>query len=332
MFHFNHPEVLWLLVLIPLLAFLKGRRGDAAAIRYSTAQTARALAGARKSRAGKAVAALRMLALGFLVVALARPQIVHGTSQVDASGIDIILGVDVSSSMKALDFTINGKPANRIDVVKRVVSRFIDERPNDRIGLVVFAGRPYMVSPLTLDHDWLQQRLETVKTGMVEDGTAIGSAIASCVNRLRGQKAKSKVVILLTDGMNNAGKVPPLIAAEAAEALGIKVYTIGAGSRGEASVPVTDRFGNRKLARARVDIDEETLNKVARMTNAHYFRATDTDSLGRIYDEINNLEKTSRKITRFENRKEVFLWAALPALLLLAFELILGHTRFRRLP
>ncbi|MBW1733158.1 MAG: VWA domain-containing protein [Deltaproteobacteria bacterium] len=332
MFHFNHPEVLWLLVLIPLLAFLKGRRGDAAAIRYSTAQTARALAGARKSRAGKAVAALRMLALGFLVVALARPQIVHGTSQVDASGIDIILGVDVSSSMKALDFTINGKPANRIDVVKRVVSRFIDERPNDRIGLVVFAGRPYMVSPLTLDHDWLQQRLETVKTGMVEDGTAIGSAIASCVNRLRGQKAKSKVVILLTDGMNNAGKVPPLIAAEAAEALGIKVYTIGAGSRGEASVPVTDRFGNRKLARARVDIDEETLNKVARMTNAHYFRATDTDSLGRIYDEINKLEKTSRKITRFENRKEVFLWAALPALLLLAFELILGHTRFRRLP
>jgi len=197
---------------------------------------------------------------------------------------------------------------------------------------VAFAGRPYMVSPLTLDHDWLQQRLETVKTGMVEDGTAIGSAIASGVNRLRDQKAKSKIVILLTDGMSNAGKISPLTAAEAAEALGIKVYTIGAGSRGEVQVPVTDQQGNRRLVRAKVDIDEDTLKKVARMTNAHYFRATDTDSLNKIYDEINKLEKTTRKIKKFERRNEMFLWAALPALLLLVFELILGQTRFRRLP
>jgi len=332
MFHFNHPEVLWLLLLVPPLAFLKGRRGLAAAVRYSTVQTARDLAGARRSQAGKWLSALRMLALGMLIVALARPQIVHGTSEVEASGIDILLGVDVSGSMEALDFTIKGQPANRIDVVRKVVSRFIDERPNDRIGLVAFAGRPYMVSPLTLDHQWLQQRLEDMRTGMVEDGTAIGSAIASCVNRLRDEKAKSKVVILLTDGMNNAGKVSPLTAAEAAEALGIKVYTIGAGSRGEVPVPVTDPFGNRKLVRARVDIDEATLQKVAQMTGANYYRATDTDSLSKIYDEINTLETTTQKIKKFEHHSEMFLWAAIPALLLLGLELFLGQTRLRRLP
>jgi len=332
MFHFSHPEVLWLLLLLPALAFLRGRRGLSPALRYSTVQTARALAGPRRSTAGKWLGALRLLALGMLIVALARPQIVHGTSEVEASGIDILLGLDVSGSMEALDFTINGKPASRIDVVKQVVSRFIQERPNDRIGLVAFAGRPYMVSPLTLDHDWLQQRLESVRSGMVEDGTAIGSAIASGVNRLRDQKATSKIMILLTDGMNNAGKVSPLTAAEAAEALGIKVYTIGAGSRGEVPVPVTDAFGNRRMALAKVDIDEDTLQKVARMTGGAYDRATDTDSLARIYDHINQLEKTTQKIKKFETHNEMFLWAALPALLLLGLELFLGQTRFRRLP
>ena len=332
MFHFDHPQVLWLLTILPLLAFLKGRRGTAAAVRYSTAQTARLLAGARRSTAGRWLGALRMIALGFLVVALARPQIVHGTSEVDASGIDILLALDVSGSMEAMDFTIKGEPANRVDVVKRVVSRFIDERPNDRIGLVAFAGRPYMVSPLTLDHNWLQERLESIKTGMVEDGTAIGSAIASGVNRLREQKAKSKVVILLTDGMNNAGKVSPVTAAEAAEALGIKIYTIGAGSRGEVPVPVTDQFGNRRIVRARVDIDEETLGKVAQMTGAQYYRATDTDSLEKIYGEINKLETTTRKITKFENRNELFSWSVMAVLFFLGIELFLGQTKFRRLP
>jgi Ca-activated chloride channel family protein len=332
MFHFDQPEVLWLLVLLPLLALLRGRRGTAAAIRYSSAQTAKAIAGARKSRAGRWLGALRMLALGALVVALAQPQIVHGTSEVDASGIDIILAVDVSGSMEALDFTIDNEPANRVDVVKEVVSRFIDERPNDRIGLVAFAGRPYMISPLTLDHQWLQKRLKTIHPGMVEDGTAIGSAIGTSINRLRNQKAKSRIVILLTDGMNNAGKILPVTAAEAAETLGIKVYTIGAGSRGEVPVPVTDRFGNKKIVRAKVDIDEKTLKKVAQMTDAHYYRATDTDSLKRIYSDINKLETTTRKIKKFEHRNEMFIWAALGALLLLGLELTLKQTRFRRLP
>jgi len=332
MFHIAHPEVLWLLLLLPALALLNGRRGLSPAVRYSTVQTARLLAGGRRSAAGKWLGGLRLLALGMLIVALARPQIVHGTSEIEASGIDILLGLDVSGSMEALDFTIHGKPASRIDVVKEVVSKFIEERPNDRIGLVAFAGRPYMVSPLTLDHDWLQQRLESVRSGMVEDGTAIGSAIASCVNHLRDQKAKSKIVILLTDGMNNSGKVSPLTAAEAAEALGIKIYTIGAGSRGEVPVPAIDPFGNQKMVMAKVDIDEETLQKVARMTGGTYDRATDTDSLAKIYNHINRLETTTQKMKKFETHNEMFLWAALPALLLLGLELFLGQTRFRRLP
>ncbi len=332
MFHFDHPEVLWFLALLPLLAFLRGRKGAAAAIRYSSAQTAKAIASARKSRAGKWLGTLRILALGALVVALAEPQIVHGTSEVDASGIDIILAVDVSGSMEALDFTINDEPANRVEVVKQVVSRFIEERPDDRIGLVAFAGRPYMVSPLTLDHQWLQKRLQTIHPGMVEDGTAIGSALGSSINRLRDQKAKSKVVILLTDGMNNAGKILPVTAAEAAETFGIKIYTIGAGSRGEVPVPITDQFGNRKIVRAKVDIDEKTLKHVAQMTGAQYYRATDTDSLEKIYNDINKLETTTRKIKKFEHRNEMFLWAALGALLLMGIELTLNQTRFRRLP
>jgi len=332
MFHFDQPEVLWLLALLPLLAFLRGRRGAAVAIRYSSAQTAKAIAGARKSRAGKWLGTLRILALGALVVALAQPQIVHGTSEVDAGGIDIILAVDVSGSMEALDFTINNEPANRVEVVKQVVSRFIEERPNDRIGLVAFAGRPYMVSPLTLDHHWLQRRLQTIRPGMVEDGTAIGSALGSSVNRLRDQKAKSRIVILLTDGMNNSGKILPVTAAEAAETLGIKIYTIGAGSRGEVPVPITDKFGNQKIVRAKVDIDENTLKQVAQMTGAQYYRATDTDSLEKIYNDINKLETTTRKIKKFEHQNEMFWWAALGALLLMGIELTLNQTRFRRLP
>jgi len=332
MFHFDHPEVLWLLALLPLLAFLRGRKGSAAAIRYSSAQTAKAIAGARKSRAGKWLGTLRILALGALVVALAQPQIVYGTSEVDANGIDIVLAVDVSGSMEALDFTINNEPANRVEVVKQVVSRFIEERPNDRIGLVAFAGRPYMVSPLTLDHQWLQKRLQTIHPGMVEDGTAIGSALGSSINRLRDQKAKSRIVILLTDGMNNAGKILPATAAEAAETFGIKIYTIGAGSRGEVPVPITDKFGNKKIIRAKVDIDEKTLKRVAQMTGAQYYRATDTDSLEKIYKDINKLETTTRKIKKFEHRNEMFLWAALGALLLMGIELTLKQTRFRRLP
>ena len=289
---FVHPELLWLLLLLPLLAILRGRRGPAPALIFSSISVARSIAGNRKARPGRLLGILRLTAIGLIIISMARPQWGNTTTEIEASGIDILLAVDISGSMEARDFTLQGRAANRLDVVKSVVATFIRERPNDRIGLVAFAGRPYMVCPLTLDHDWLQQRLDSLKTGMVEDGTAIGSAIASGVNRLRDRDAKSRIQILLTDGMNNAGKVSPLTAAEAAETLGIKVYTIGAGTRGEAPMPVQDQFGRKRLMRVKVDIDEESLSKVAEITGAKYFRATDTRSLEKIYEGNYQKNKT----------------------------------------
>jgi len=332
MIRFLHPELLWLLAALPLAAILRGRRGPQAALRFSSLAAIAGSGRLPRSRAGMWRTAMRLLVLGAVIVALARPQLHRGTTEIEASGIDIMLAVDVSSSMEALDFERAGRPENRVEAVKRVVARFIEERPNDRIGLVAFAGRPYLVSPLTLDHDWLGKRLETLHPGMMEDGTAIGSAIAAATNRLRDEGAKSRIAILLTDGMNNAGEVAPLTAAEAARSLGTKVYTIGAGTRGEAPVPVRDAFGRERIAMAKVDLDEDTLTKVAEMTGARYFRATDADSLASIYAEINRLETSPRKIKRFEQSEELFAWALLPGLALLALELAFAHTRFRSLP
>jgi Ca-activated chloride channel family protein len=255
-----------------------------------------------------------------------------GQAPLTASGIDIVLGLDVSGSMKALDFKVDGQRVNRIDVVKSVVRRFIDERPNDRIGIVAFAGAPYLISPPTLDHDWLRQNLDRVTVGGADDGTAIGSAIAASVNRLRGSRASSKVVILLTDGMNNAGKVSPMAAAEAAKAMGVKIYTIAVGVRGEAPVPVTDEFGNTRLAMAKVDVDQKTLQAVANLTGGAFYRATDTDSLEHIYDRINALEKTTQVAQVAGRQQELFAWAVLPGLALLGVGFGLDNTRWRRLP
>ena len=324
---FLHPELLWLLCLLPLLALLRGRRGPAPALLFSTTAIAALLAQGRQARPGHLLTALRLLAIGLLIAAMAQPQLGKTTTEIKASGIDILLVVDVSGSMQALDFTLHGNPADRLDVVKSVVSQFIDARPNDRIGLVAFAGKPYMVSPLTLDHDWLRKRLEALSIGMVEDGTAIGSAIGAGINLLREKDAKSRIMILLTDGMNNAGKVPPLVAAEAAETLQIKIYTIGAGTRGEAPMPIVDNFGQKRLVRARVDIDEDTLTKMAQMTGARYFRATDTQSLQKIYDAINAMETTTRTMKNFEQYRELFPFLVLAALLLFGLELLREHQR-----
>lgn len=318
---FVHPELLWLLTLLPVLAYFHGRRGAAPALLFSSTTLAASLAGGKKTRPGALYLLLRLGVLFTLILAVARPQLGSSTTEIEASGIDILLAVDVSGSMEAMDFTLGGKATNRLEVVKKVVDEFIDQRPNDRIGLLAFSGRPYLVSPLTLDHNWLRKRLESLRIGMIEDGTAIGSAIGSGTNRLRDRKSKSRILILLTDGMNNAGRIPPLIAAEAAETLNIKVYTIGAGTRGEAPMPVTDGFGRRRLIRAKVDIDEQTLTKVAEMTGARYFRATDTTSLAKIYDEINTMETTTRTIKKFENYRELFVYFVFGALILLGLEL-----------
>src|SRR5467141_2247788 len=215
-----------------MVMLLRGRRGPVAAIEFSDVGLAREVARSSRARVGRWVWLLPLLAAALMIVGLARPQRTHSRTEVTANGIDIVLGLDVSGSMQALDFTVDNYRVNRIAVVKSVVSKFIDERPNDRIGLIAFAASPYIVSPLTLDHDWLQQNLERINVGIGDDGTAIGSAIAAAVNHLRTTTAKSKVVILLTDGVNNSGKISPLAAAEAARALGVKVYTIGVGVRG----------------------------------------------------------------------------------------------------
>ena len=332
MIKFLYPSVLWLLALLPLLALLRGRRGPVASVRFSSADIARQVARETKSRAGRWAAPLTLLALAAIIVALARPQLGRSTSTVEASGVDMILALDCSGSMEALDFKVDGKPLDRLGVVKSVVSKFIDARPNDRIGLVGFAGAPYLVSPLTLDHDWLDQNLDRVQVGTVEDGTAIGAALATSVNRLRDQPGKSKIVVLLTDGQNNSGKILPETAAQAAKALGVKVYTIGAGAQGEAPIPVTDSFGNRRLAMATVDVDEEALQKIADETGGKFFRATDTESLAAIYGEIDRMETTTHELKKFEHRTELASWAIFPALALLGGGVALGQTRYRRLP
>jgi Ca-activated chloride channel family protein len=325
MTRFLQPEWFWLMALLPVVMLWHGRRGPVAAIEYSDVSLAREVARSTRSRMGLLVWALPLLAGALMIVGLARPQRTHSRTEVTANGIDIVLGLDVSGSMQALDFRIDHQRVNRIEVVKSVVSKFIDERPDDRIGLIAFAGAPYLVSPITLDHDWLQQNLERVTVGGTDDGTAIGSAIAAGVNRLRLTPAKSKVVILLTDGVNNTGKISPLAAAEAARAMGVKIYTVGVGVRGDAPIPVRDAAGNTRLIMAKVDVDEKTLQAVADETGGKFYRATDTDSLQKIYEQINRFEK-------FERTEELYPWALIPSLAILGLSLILRHTRLRRLP
>jgi len=333
MTRFLQPECFWLLLLLPLVMLWRGRRGPVAAIEYSDVGLARDLARGSRSRIGGWVWVLPILAGALMIAGLARPQRDHSRTEVIANGIDIVLGLDVSGSMQALDFAIDNQRVNRIEVVKSVVSKFIEQRPNDRIGLIAFAGAPYLVSPITLDHDWLQQNLERVNVAAAaNDGTAIGSAIAAGVNRLRTTAAKSKVIILLTDGVNNAGKISPLAAAEAARALGVKIYTIGVGVRGKAPIPLKDQAGRMHLIMAEVDVDEKTLQAVAEETGGKFYRATDTDSLQKIYEQINRFEKSAQTVQKFEHVEELYPWALIPALAVLGLGLILQHTRLRRLP
>jgi Ca-activated chloride channel family protein len=329
---FAQPQMLWLLFLIPLISWLKGKIGGTPGVMFSTTKTIAKIGGRRRSRAGDFLTGLLYVALACLILALARPQLGKTITRTQASGVDIMLVIDVSRSMLAEDFTIGGQRANRLEAVKGVTEQFIKERPNDRIGIVAFAGRPYLVSPLTLDHDWLIQNLDRTRIGLVEDGTAIGSALASASNRLKDKEAKSKLVVLLTDGDNNAGRVTPLTAAEAAKALGIKVYTIGSGSRGNAPFPFVDPFGRTVYRQIPVEFDEESLQQIATMTGGSYFRATDTQSLQRIFDEIDQLEKSEVEVQKVAQYRDLFPWFVLVGTMLLAAETLLGQTIWRRLP
>lgn len=327
--HFASPYYLWLLALIvPMIAYYVWRaRQGGAAIQISTVEGV--------LRAPKSVRyylrhlpfVLRTAAYALLVVALARPQGIEQNVRTSTEGIDIMLSIDVSGSMLARDF----KP-DRITAAKEVAASFISDRVGDRLGLVVFAGEAFTQSPLTTDQSTLQTLLARIRSGLIEDGTAIGNGLATAINRLRESEAKSKVIILLTDGINNRGEIAPMTAAEIARAQGIRVYTIGVGSRGTAPYPAVDMFGNMTFINQKVEIDEKALTEIARLTGGRYFRATDKEKLQAIYDEINQLEKSRVEVTERITYHELFLGWVLAALALLTAELLLSNLVLKRIP
>jgi len=339
-FEFHSPYLLWLLLLLPLLFLLRGRKGRAPALIFSSTSIAKEVSRLHRVKAGNILFFFRIIALTLLLMALARPQLGKGFSEVESSGVDIMLAVDISSSMLALDFSTSNRPVTRIDVSKSVLDYFIRRRRNDRIGLIAFAGNPYLVSPLTLNHDWIEQNMERLQPGLIEDGTAIGSAIAMCVNRMRDLRSKSRLVILLTDGANNSGKISPITAAEAAASFNTKVYTIAIGKEGVVPSYFLDQngqiaknpFGEPYIAEATFPVDMEMLDNIAKITNAQAYRAEDLDQLKKIYDDIDQLEKTEVKLQRYSEYVELYPWFVIAGLLLLGTELILANTRLRQVP
>ncbi len=327
--NFASPHYLWLFVALPLL------------VAYYVWQTRRGGASIRISSVGGAVGApktvrywlrhvpfaLRIAALGLLMVALARPQGIEENARTNTEGIDIVLAIDVSGSMLARDF----KP-DRITAAKEVAGDFIADRVGDRLGLVVFAGEAFTQSPLTTDQGTLQTLLARIRSGLIEDGTAIGNGLATAINRLRESEAKSKVIILLTDGVNNRGEIAPLTAAEIARAQGIRVYTIGVGTQGMAPYPAVDMFGNMTFVQQQVEIDEKTLREIAGLTGGKYFRATDKAKLEAIYDEINQLEKSKIEVFSHITHHELYLEWVLAAMALLLVEFLLTHLVLKRIP
>ncbi|MFH1458042.1 MAG: VWA domain-containing protein [Candidatus Omnitrophota bacterium] len=329
---FHNPFVLLLLPFAVLAVFYAHRRNKSGGFRFSSGELLSDLKSSLRVVLSRRLYLLRILSVVFLIVALTRPQSPIAHSKIEAEGIDIVLVLDSSTSMLAEDFIVGGRRESRIEVVKNAVRDFIKARKNDRIGIVTFAARAYTVCPLTLDYDWLLKNIDRIKSGMIEDGTAIGSGIASSLNRLKDTKAKSKVIILLTDGRNNAGKIAPLTAAEAALALKVKIYTIGAGSKGLVPYPVRDFFGNKVYQQVQVDIDEDTLMKIASVTAGKYFRATDTQSLRDIYSEIDKLEKTAFEHKGYLEYNELFPVFLIPGLIFLLMEMVLSNTYLRKLP
>ncbi len=342
-FQFQDFGLLGLLLLLPLLAWWLGRAGPEAAIRFSSVALVKAAGRQRRSRAGRFLFNLRLLALACLIVALARPQWGKVNDSTEAEGIDIAITLDLSGSMRALDLSTRDDVVTRLDAAKRVVRDFIDKRPFDRIGLVVFASEAFVVSPLTLNHDWLKRNLDRLELGEIDgSGTAIGTALGASLNRMRAEESNSRIVILLTDGENNAGQLSPLDAANAASKLGVKVYTIATGRSGRVPVPEMDRSGRvlrddagRPVYRGRSDgskVDEKQLQEMADLTGGRFYRATEDGDLERIYAEIDALEKTTVELRSYATFTELFVWPAFAGLLLLFAEQVLANTRYRRLP
>ena len=323
---FRHPLFLLLLLLVPALVWLRHARRRQAPLAFSDGAALLGLPRSPWLALRKLPPVLFAAGLVCLVAAAARPQKGMSESRVETEGVDIMLVVDTSTSMRAEDFSTATKRMDRLDAAKSVLAQFIQARPDDRMGIVAFAAMPYTIAPLTTDHAWLMLQLDRLQTGMLEDATAIGDAIASGVNRLRDSQAKTKLVILLTDGINNAGRLTPPDAAQAAAALGIKVYTIGAGSDQPRAAGI---FG---FVQGGNEIDEAALKKIAEITKAQYFRATDLKSLEETYRAIDQMEKTKIELDQYTRYEEKFAPFLALGLLCLALETLLGFTRLGRLP
>jgi len=329
---FKDPLIL--ILVLPLIAAILfyWKRVRPPSLRFPSHDLLKGIPRSWKVKVAPLPKALRLLAVILFVVALAGPRTVLDEEKYKAEGVDIILAMDVSRSLASEDFMLRGKRYNRLEVIKDVVKDFIDGRQNDRIGIVAFAGLAYTVSPLTKDYAWLKENLKRIEFDMIEDGTAIGSGLTSSLARLKSSQAKSKVVILLTDGVNNVGRVAPLTAAQAAKSLGIRVYTIGAGTKGVVPYPVKDFFGNTHYQQIKTDVDEETLQEIARITGAKYFRATDTAELRQVYAEIDRLEKSEFEEQGYRDYFELFPFFLAAGLALLGLEFLLSQTILLRIP
>jgi Ca-activated chloride channel family protein len=332
-FQFAAPWLLSLLVFVPILGYLLNRkqgRHQTAGLRFASVSLVR-YTRTWRSALRPLLSLARLLALSLIIVGLARPQLAHAKEVVHGQGVDMIIAQDISGSMASLDF----QPQNRLEAAKAVIKDFISRRTYDRIGLVVFAQEAFNQSPMTTDHAVLERLLQQVRLApdlQLEDGTAIGHGLANAANMLKDSKASSRVIILLTDGVNNSGEISPETAADAARALGIKVYTIGMGRPGQVPVPVDSPFGGKEIVYQESDLDEALLQQIAQKTGGEYFRATDTADLQRIYDRIDALEKSQIEITHYSEEIELVGWVLLPALMLILAEQFLSHTLFRRIP
>jgi len=323
-----NPEYLYLLLVLPLLIvwyWFKNRTNNAE-LRFSGLQPFKGMASSPSTWLIHSMFVFRIIAIGLLIVALARPQSVSTKQNVHIEGIDIVMTIDVSGSMLARDFN-----PDRLEAAKEVADEFIARRPNDRVSLVIFSGEAFTQVPLTTDHAMISSIFEEVQSGMIEDGTAIGDGLATSVSRLKDSDAVSKVIILITDGVNNSGSVDPVSAAEMAHMFGIRVYTIGIGSMGTAPYPVQTPFGIQ-MQQMKVEIDEELLQEIASMTGGRYFRADNDKKLKEIYKEIDKLEKSKIDVQEFRKKHEAFLPFALLALALFSLEIILRYVVFRKFP
>ncbi len=332
MIHFASPWWLLGLLLFPGLVLYRRRTFREPVFLFSSLSLVKGVLQMDRSLAGRVLAGLRWVSLALFCVGMSRPQIAEGELPRKASGIDIAVALDLSVSMLSEDFELKGERVNRLTVAKETLKSFIQNRPNDRIGLAVFSTYAYIAAPPTLDHGFLTRHLDRLEV-LGEQGTAIGSGLSAAVNRLRELKSKSRIALLITDGQNNAGTIPPLTAAEAAQSLGVKVYAIGVGIRGNAPMPVgRDAFGRKVYRQVPVDIDDETLTRIAERTGGRYFRADSTKTLKSIYEEIDRLEKTELETHQHALYGELMGWFVTPALVFLLLEIVLGNTVWRRLP